>query len=206
MGILAHRAVQKLDDATGLRKFVQQQDLMGVIAGEAIGGGEQQAVEDPGGDLLAESFQAGAVQGRTAEAVVAEDEIVSENPALSLGMDAQAIQLLVNGLGLGLVLRRNAHIQSNTHQIPPVRESLRGSPPEGAARGAGGCPAGSGRPDPSAARHSPAPAIGAALSTAVSWAPPQEPGRRLLSCKVHGSAVSWAGRRARGKCQWLNCK
>jgi hypothetical protein len=61
MRILAHRAVQKLNATAGLRKFVQQEDLMGVIAGQAIRGGEQQAVEAPGGDLLTEPFQAGAM-------------------------------------------------------------------------------------------------------------------------------------------------
>src|SRR4051812_22052158 len=106
---------------------------MGVVAGQPIRSREQKTVEGPGGDLFTQAFQAGAMQGCAAEAVIAENEILGERPALRLGMRPEAVELLINSLGVSLVLRRDAHIQSKTHQVPPAREPPEGAPP---ARGA----------------------------------------------------------------------
>src|SRR5215212_11118163 len=66
--------------------------------------------------------EAGPPQAGAAVAVVAEDAVRCQAPALPLGMGAQAVELLVSGLRLRLALGRYPGVDGYLHGgSPPVR-------------------------------------------------------------------------------------
>lgn len=97
MRVITHRAIQKLDLAAALGEFVDQQHLMDIVARQAIGSGNQHALEGRKGSTITQAIQTGAVKLGATIPIIAIDVLVGQMPLGMLGdMGAQAVQLLVN--------------------------------------------------------------------------------------------------------------
>lgn len=130
--ILAHRPVQKLDLAALLLELFEQHHLMDVIARQTVGGRQHQPVDKTLPDSVPQPIQAGAVQPCAAVAVIAENQRGVECDARSLKVGSQAVQLLLNGLLVDLVLGRHPRIHGNSHHLAsPVRVGAEGPPDNG---------------------------------------------------------------------------
>jgi hypothetical protein len=150
----AHRPVDELDRAAEALELVEQDHLVDVVAGQAIGLGAQDAVELAQPHRIPQPIQAGPVQARPALPIIAERAGLGQMPAPVGDGGPQALQLLVDGLRVGLLLGRHPGIDghSERHRSPPARSGrrLRGSraaPRLTSPSIAGGV----GRPGPSAA-------------------------------------------------------
>jgi hypothetical protein len=58
VGIAAHGPVQELDQAAEPFEFFEQEHLVDVVAGEAVGGGNEHAVDRRGSHRVAQRIQA----------------------------------------------------------------------------------------------------------------------------------------------------
>jgi hypothetical protein len=138
-------------------QFLQQQDLVDVVAGQPIRGRDQDQVKAAGGGAIAQAAEARTPQGRAAVAVIADDLIGGHVPALLPGVPRQTLHLLLDRLGLRLTLRRYPDIKRHSHGHPPARRDratrrqarLPDPPSRSAPPGRPG-PSGVGRPDPAA--------------------------------------------------------
>jgi hypothetical protein len=104
MGVLAHGVLDELDDTAAAFQFLQQEDLMDIFTGEAVGRSDEHAVKARLGDLIAQAIQARALERGATVAVIAKDLVRGTGPLHGLELGLQARQLLVDGLGLGLAL------------------------------------------------------------------------------------------------------
>jgi len=111
VGVLAHGAIEELDPTAVLLQFLDDQHLMHVRARQAIRGGQQHHVVGRQSGLIAQRIQARPVQARPAVTVIAVDVPLLHRPPPLLDCGAQPRHLLLDGLCLRLVRRRDAHIQ-----------------------------------------------------------------------------------------------
>ncbi len=74
---------------------------------------------------VAQMIQPRAVQCCAAMAVVPEDVLLIDCPALTDYVLTQPVELLINRLGQGLAIGRDTCIECNLHLPPPVREPER---------------------------------------------------------------------------------
>ena len=81
---------------------------MDEVAGRPAGVGQEDRVECGHGGRVAEAVEAGPLERGAAVAVATVDVRLGELPAPVPGAVAQPPDLLVDGLGLGLPLRRDA--------------------------------------------------------------------------------------------------
>jgi hypothetical protein len=125
--VLAHWPIQELDLASGGRDLLQQQHLMHVVAGEPVGGGDQDTIQFAQRHPIPQPLQARSLQTGAAVAVIAEDVLGRHGPTLLAGMRLQAFQLLGQAVGLRLALGGHPRIDPDPHGSPPVREA-RGRP------------------------------------------------------------------------------
>jgi hypothetical protein len=58
------------------------------------------------------------VTRRPTKAFITKYSVFGPPPSVFLTVDLQPLQLLFNGLGLALVLSRDADVHSNSHRIP----------------------------------------------------------------------------------------
>jgi hypothetical protein len=98
--VLAHRAVQELDPTAMLLECFEEENLADIVPGEAVWVGHQDFLELGRRDMVAQSIQTGPVEGVAAVAVVAEEVGLRQVPPLGGEVGAQALDLLINGLGL----------------------------------------------------------------------------------------------------------
>ena len=85
--VVAHGPVEELGGAAGLRPFLHEHHLVHVIAREAVGGGDQHAVDLAALYGIAQAVEPRARQHGAAVAVVAEHMGRIEDPAIG-GMGA----------------------------------------------------------------------------------------------------------------------
>jgi hypothetical protein len=78
---VAHRLVEELDRRAGALQFFEQEHLVDVVAGEAVGGGDEDAVVVIESHLIAQAVEGGAVEGSAAAPLVTEDVFVSHSLA-----------------------------------------------------------------------------------------------------------------------------
>src|SRR5262245_1417405 len=109
MRILTHRPLQKLDLAATPLEFFEQEHLVDVVARQSIWRGDQQTIELMPVDRIPQAIEAGPTQMRSTVAVVPKDMVVYQVFVLLREEHTESIQLLLNGLLLHLVGRRNAH-------------------------------------------------------------------------------------------------
>ena len=119
--VVAHRAVEELGGAAGARPLLQQHHLVHVVAREAVGGGDEHAVDLAAFHGVAQAVEPRARQHGAAVAVVAEHVGRVERPALG-GVGAhvrgQAPELLLNGLVLDLMAGRDTAVDRYAHGTP----------------------------------------------------------------------------------------
>jgi hypothetical protein len=122
MRIAAHRPIEEVDHRPVLLQLLDQQHLMHVVARQPIRRGDQDPVQTRARRGIAQAVQARTPEARTTVAVVAEDVLRRQGPALRRGMSAQAVELLLSGLRLGLALGRDPSIRGYLHGgSPPKR-------------------------------------------------------------------------------------
>jgi hypothetical protein len=76
--VLAHRTVEEPYLAAMPLQFLQQQDLVDVVAGQPIRGRDQDQAKAAGGGAIAQAVEARTPQGRAAVAVIADDRAMME--------------------------------------------------------------------------------------------------------------------------------
>ena len=107
MGVLAHRPIQELDVGPMVLHFLHEQNLVDVVARQAVWCRDHDALEASGRGCIPQPVQAGAAQRGAAVAIIPKDMPQRLVPALSLNIGAQALELLLSGVCLGLALGRD---------------------------------------------------------------------------------------------------
>ena len=113
--VLGHRPVEELDAAAVLLQLLEEEHLMDIVSRQPIRIGDEDRVERGHGRPIAEPVEAGPLERGAAVAVVTEDVPLGQWPALGLEMRPQPVDLLVDGLCLGLSLGRDTHIDRDSH-------------------------------------------------------------------------------------------
>ena len=111
--IPAHRPVEELDFGPVPLQLLHKQNLMDVVAGQAIGRGDQDAIDPSAGDGIAQPVETRALQDSAAIAVIAKDVLGGEIPVLGENIGPQPLELLLSRLALGLALGRNTNVDGN---------------------------------------------------------------------------------------------
>jgi hypothetical protein len=118
--VLGHRPVEEHDATAMLLQLLEEEHLMDIIPRQPIRISDEDLVERGHGRPIAEPVQAGALERGAAVAVVTEDVLLEQRPAVGLEMRPQPVDLLLDGLRLGLSLGRDAHIDGDSHRCSPV--------------------------------------------------------------------------------------
>jgi hypothetical protein len=90
-----------------------------VIPRQPIGIGDEDAIELGKGGEIAKPIEAGSSQRSSGVTVVAEDVIFRKLVLAISGSASQPVELLIDGLGLGLALCRNPDVDRDSHRLPP---------------------------------------------------------------------------------------
>jgi len=88
-------------------QLLYEQNLVDVVARQTVRCRDHDALEAGGRDRIPQPVQAGAAQRGAAVAVIPKDMLQRQVPALSLNIGAQALELLLSGVCLGLALGRD---------------------------------------------------------------------------------------------------
>src|SRR4051794_35032952 len=124
--VVGDRALQERDLAAGAAELLQEQDLVGVLAGQAVGAEHGDDVDGGVADRVAQAVQARPVEAGAAVTLVAEDVLLDEGMALGLGPGPQGGELAVDGLLAFLALGRDPSIDGGAHGSPPgIRDGAR---------------------------------------------------------------------------------
>src|SRR5262245_57863856 len=102
MWVLTHRPLHKLDGAAVRVQFLEEQDLVDVLARQPIWRSDDDAVELGQRHPVAHPVESGSAQARSAVANIAEHSLLGDRFTLSVDVSPQALQLLLNSLRLGL--------------------------------------------------------------------------------------------------------
>jgi hypothetical protein len=117
--ITADRPVQELHLAAEALQFLQEDHQLDIVARQAVGIGDQHPLDLAGPHRVAQPVQTRPVQRRPAVALVPEDILAREFPAVGGKPRPQSVKLLLNGLGLGLSQGRDTHVDNRPHGSPP---------------------------------------------------------------------------------------
>ena len=106
MRIITHGPLDKLDTTGPLGEFVDQEHLMDIVAGQAIGSCDHHAFNSRQGGSIAEAIKTRTLEGSTAIAVIAVDMLLGDMP-VGVRRDGvtQAAELLFDRLLLVLTAR-----------------------------------------------------------------------------------------------------
>src|SRR5689334_548999 len=121
MRVLAHRAIEEAHLAAMPLQLLQQQDLKNVIAGQTVRRGDDHQVKAAGGGAVTQAVETRTPQRGATVAVITKDMVEGHVPALLARVALQALNLLLDRLGLRLALRRNPGIERHPHGHPPAR-------------------------------------------------------------------------------------
>src|SRR5215467_16217613 len=99
MWIVIHRTLDTLDPTATLGEFIDQEHLMDVVAGQAIGGCDHHAGNSRHRGAIAEAIQPRALQGGPAMAIIAVDMLLGNMPVwVRRDVVTQTAQLLFDRL------------------------------------------------------------------------------------------------------------
>jgi len=127
--IITHRTVQELNVTTVPFQFLQDQDLMNILACQAVGSRDQHQLELGHRCPVTQTVQARTVQLGSAVAFIPKDMLFRKMPTLSCNVGQQTFQLLFNSLRLLLTQGRNTNVDGDIHlPSPPVKVRVAGSP------------------------------------------------------------------------------
>src|SRR3954452_1755389 len=118
-GVVGDGAAEERDRAAGAAELLQEQDLVGVLAGQAVGREDAHDLDLAVAHGVAQRVQAGPVEARAAVALVAEHGPVAQLVALGLGPGGQGAELAVDGLLALLALGRDPGMGGGAHGAPP---------------------------------------------------------------------------------------
>ena len=160
LGRVPDRPVEEHHRRTGASELLQQQDLVGVAAGEAVRRVDVEGVDARQGDQVAQALQGGADQAGAAVAVVDEQPVVGDGVAVPGGARRQLAQLAVDGVPLSLLVggdpgvdgharrgRRDGSRRVGPHGAPLSMVVAGRGRPHGRATAAGARRRGPARPD-----------------------------------------------------------
>jgi hypothetical protein len=106
MRIVIHRAIDQLDPTAALGAFIDQEHLMDIVAGQAIGSCDHHACNRRQGGSVAEVIKTRTLEGSTALAVIAGDRLLGDRPVgVRRDVVTQAAELLFDRLLLVLTAR-----------------------------------------------------------------------------------------------------
>ncbi len=117
--VAVHQPVEEHDLRPVPLQLLDQECLVHVVARQPIRLGDQDAVEPDTRGSIAQAVEAGPPEAGTAETVVAEDALGRQDPTLTFGMGAQAVELWLCYRTLGSSARSVLSLRS---QIPHVYE------------------------------------------------------------------------------------
>ncbi len=100
MRILAHRPVEELDLTACGGDLLEQDDLMHIVAREPVRCGDQNPIEFAQSRTVAQPLQTWPGELGAAIAIIAEDVLRGDAPALLKGVSLQAINLLSEAVSL----------------------------------------------------------------------------------------------------------
>jgi hypothetical protein len=103
--IVGDRVLQEGDLAAGAAELLQEQDLVGEFAREAVGGQHGNHADGSVAHGIAQRVEAGPVEAAAAVSLVAEDVLVGEDMATGGGPGAPGGELAVDG-GVALLALR----------------------------------------------------------------------------------------------------
>jgi hypothetical protein len=112
----ADRAVEEHDLDPGAAKLVDQQHLVGITAGKAVGRMHVNTVVVTGGDSVAQTLEGGSHQGGAAVAFVAEMFIGHQRQAVLGEAGLQGRDLAVDGAVGDLLLGGDAGINGSAYR------------------------------------------------------------------------------------------
>src|SRR5437867_1347531 len=119
VGITTHGAVEKLYPTPALREFVEEEDLVHVVAGQPIWGREEDTLEGGKGRLVPQPVQTRAVELGSTVAVITVNMLLRQLPVgVRRHCRPQAGQLLLNRLRMLLTVGRDSDIQGDFHGLP----------------------------------------------------------------------------------------
>jgi hypothetical protein len=118
--VLGHRPVEELDAAAVLLQLLKDEHLMDIVSRQSIRIGDEGLLERGHGRPIAEAVEAGPLERGPAVTVVTEDVPLSERPASGLEMRPQPVDLLFDGLCLGLPPGRYTYIDRDSHRCSPT--------------------------------------------------------------------------------------
>jgi plasmid stability protein len=110
--VAAHGPVKERDLRPVLLQLLDQEHLVHVVAGQPVRRGDQDTVQPGARGGVAQTVEPGPLESGAAVAVVAEDALGRQRPALLLGMGTQPVELLVSRLRLGLALGRYSDVDA----------------------------------------------------------------------------------------------
>src|SRR5262249_26091707 len=136
-------------------KLIDQEYLIGIFPGQAIGRVDIESINGPGGHLVPQALQGRTDQGAPTVALIDETQLGFEAEPVAFDPLFQGRELAGDGVVLGLLFGRNAGIQGRPqafglHRYPPVEKGCWGwdefrhgmSWPEGSCRPEAGFPGG----------------------------------------------------------------
>ena len=112
----ADRAVEEHDLDPGAAKLVDQQHLIGIAAGEAVGRIDVNTIVMTSGDSVAQALEGGAHQSGAAVAFVAETFIGHQRQAVLGEAGLQGRDLAADGAVGGLLLGGDAGINGSAYR------------------------------------------------------------------------------------------
>jgi hypothetical protein len=118
--IITHGTINTLHPTAPLVEFIDQEHLMDIMASQAIGSCEHHACKGRHGHSIAQTVEAGTLEGGAAITVIAVDVLGSDMPVGLRGdIIVETAQLLVNSLLLLLTAGRDTDVESDFHGEPP---------------------------------------------------------------------------------------
>jgi hypothetical protein len=122
LGIVGDRAVEEDDLAAGLAELLQEQDLVGVLAGQPVGVEDGDDVEAPASCGVPESVKAGPVEAGAGVTLVGVDAVIGEVMSVRRRPGSEDVNLAVDRLLAFLSPGGHPGIDRRTHRSPPLVE------------------------------------------------------------------------------------
>jgi hypothetical protein len=117
--VVRNRALQEHDLDAGAAELLEQQDLVGVLAREAVGAEHRHDIDRAVVGGVAQGVETGPVEVGAAVALVAEDVLGDEGVPLLAGPGAQGGELAVDGLLAFLAFGGHPSVDGRAHGSSP---------------------------------------------------------------------------------------
>ena len=126
MRILTDRTIHKFNPTTIFFPLFQQYHLVNIVPCQPVRCSDYQTFYLSSRNSVSQTVQTRPVQAGATAAVIPEDIILWQIPPLLADIAHQTLQLLFNGLSLGLSQGRDSGINSYSHVAPPGWSSVFG--------------------------------------------------------------------------------